>query len=161
MIVVSDTSPISNLVMIGRLDILQNLFPKLVIPPKVLSEVQALQNFGVDTSIIDDANWIRVQPPQNTVEVSRLLSEINRGEAEAIVLCEEMKADLLLIDERLGWNVAQRKNIPTVGLLGCLIKAKAIGYIEQVKPIIDDLQNKAGFWAGDKLISKVLKTAGE
>lgn len=52
MIVVSDTSPISNLVVIGRVDILQNLFPQLVIPPKVLSEIQALQGFGVGEKLI-------------------------------------------------------------------------------------------------------------
>ncbi|MEQ1746280.1 MAG: DUF3368 domain-containing protein [Saprospiraceae bacterium] len=161
MIVVSDTSPISNLVLIGRLDILQNLFLQLVIPPKVLMEVQALQDFGVDTSTFEQADWIKVQSPQNAIEVSQLLSEINRGEAEAIVLAEETKAGLLLIDERLGWRVAQRKNIPTVGLLGCLIKSKKVGYIKRVKPVIDDLQSRAGFWVGEELIAKVLNTADE
>jgi hypothetical protein len=90
-----------------------------------------------------------------------LLSEINRGEAEAIVLAEELSADWLLIDERLGWRVAKRKGIMTVGLLGSLVKAKEQGIVAQIKPIIEDLRVKSGFWVGEKLVERVLKTVGE
>ena len=161
MIVVSDTSPIANLIVIGRLDILRELYSQVVIPPKVLSEVQALKNFGVDLAEFENADWIEVKAPQNDAEVHQLLSEINKGEAEAIVLFEELRADLLLIDERLGWNVAQRKGLRTVGLLGSLVKAKEQGIAQQIKPLIEDLRAKAGFWVGDKLVARVLKMAGE
>ena len=161
MIVVSDTSPIANLVVIGRLDILRTLYPHVIIPPKVLGEIQALKSFGVDLTDFENADWIEVKAPQNSAEVHILLSEINKGEAEAIVLSEELAADLLLIDERLGWNVAQRKGIKTVGLLGCLVKVKERGIVQQIKPLIEDLRAKAGFWVGEKLVARVLKMAGE
>jgi hypothetical protein len=161
MIVVSDTSPISNLIIIGRLDILWGVYGQVVIPPKVLSEIQALKSFGVDLADFEKSDWIEVKTPQNSLEVANLLGEINRGEAEAIVLAEELSADWLLIDERLGWRVAKRKGIMTVGLLGSLVKAKEQGIVAQIKPIIEDLRVKSGFWVGEKLVERVLKTVGE
>ena len=85
----------------------------------------------------------------------------DRGEAEAIVLAEEISVDWLLIDERLGREVAQSKGIKTVGLLGSLVKAKELGIVSQVKPIIEDLKTKAGFWVDEKLIERVLRMASE
>jgi len=161
MIVVSDTSPIANLIVIGRLGILQELYQEVIIPPKVWSEIQALKNFGVDLSDFENAYWIQVNTPKNSAEVHQLLGEINKGEAEAIVLAEELAADWLLIDERLGWNVAQRKGLRTVGLLGSLVKAKERGIVQQIKPLMEDLRTKAGFWVGEKLVARVLKIAGE
>ncbi len=40
MLVVSDTSPISNLFMVGKLDFLLALFDEIVIPPAVMREVR-------------------------------------------------------------------------------------------------------------------------
>ncbi len=77
------------------------------------------------------------------------------------MLSAELATDLLLIDERLGWSVAQRKGIRTVGLLGCLVKAKEQGIIQQIKPVIEELRAKAGFWVGDKLVARVLKMVNE
>ncbi len=161
MIIVSDTSPIANLILIDRLDILERLYQKVIIPPKVKSEIQALQSFGVNLSEFENAEWIEIKIPKNSLEVNNLLSQIDRGEAEAIVLAEEISVDWLLIDERLGREVAQSKGIKTVGLLGSLVKAKELGIVSQVKPIIEDLKTKAGFWVDEKLIERVLRMASE
>jgi len=54
-IVVSDTSAISNLIQIDQLPILTQLFPEVIIPPAVFSEIMQLDNFGVSTRIFMDA----------------------------------------------------------------------------------------------------------
>lgn len=161
MIIISDTSPIANLILIGRLNILQDLYQHVIIPPKVKSEIQALKSFGVELNEFEHAAWIEVKIPGNSYEVNSLLSKIDRGEAEAIVLAEELSINWLLIDERLGWAVAKARGLQTVGLLGILLKAKEVGIVSEIKPIIEDLQTKAGFWVGEKLVERVLRIARE
>jgi hypothetical protein len=86
---------------------------------------------------------------------------LHEGEAEAITLALEMKADLLLLDERHGYNISSKLNINSIGLLGTLIEAKHNRIISLVKPILDDLVIKAGFWISNNLYNHVLKMAGE
>ncbi|MBA4122624.1 MAG: hypothetical protein H0X72_09200 [Acidobacteria bacterium] len=56
MIVVSDTSPVSNLILIRRLIILRELFAEVIVPPAVDAEVRALKNFGKDLSEYENAD---------------------------------------------------------------------------------------------------------
>jgi predicted nucleic acid-binding protein len=60
MIVVSDTSPLSNLFTIGRLDLLQLLYGKIIIPGAVMNELLELENRGIDLSPIKAAQWIEI-----------------------------------------------------------------------------------------------------
>jgi predicted nucleic acid-binding protein len=82
------------------------------------------------------------------------------GEVEAIVLAVEMKADLLLIDERKGRIAADRLGVNFIGLLGVLIKAKHEGVISTVGAITDDFKAVAGFWNSDDPYRHVLRAAG-
>jgi len=161
MIVVSDTSPISNLLMIGWLRILPEVYGKVVIPDAVYEEVEALAQFGLSLHEFYTANWIERAMPTNMNAVSELLGNLDEGESEAIVLAEELDADFLLIDERLGWKAAQLRNIKTIGLLGTLVKAKEMGIVPAVKPLIDALREKAKFRMGEALVQHVLTIAGE
>ena len=124
MIIVSDTSPISNLLRIGQLSILKNLYSCVIIPQRVYQELRALTTFGIDLTLIESADWIKIQVVLDQALVSTLLSELDPGEAEAIVLAIELKADRLLIDERIGRNVAKRYGLNITGLLGVLVAAK-------------------------------------
>ena len=100
MLVVSDTSPISNLMLVGRLTILKDVYQKIVIPPSVHTELLELVNLGEDISAYLSADWIEVKTPSNVITIEKLLKELDEGEAEAIALAQELNADYLLIDER-------------------------------------------------------------
>lgn len=63
MIIVSDTSPIANLLQIDRLDLLHAIFGDVVIPPAVEHEVLALENFNVDLASFHKAGWIMLRNP--------------------------------------------------------------------------------------------------
>ena len=63
MIVVSDTSAISNLLVVGQLALIQQIYQQVVIPPAVDQEVRALQNFGIDLTAYTSATWLCVQAP--------------------------------------------------------------------------------------------------
>lgn len=56
--------------------------------------------------------------------MTALQMELDPGEAEAIALAVELKAHLLLLDERRGRVVASRLGLHFVGLLGVLSEAK-------------------------------------
>ncbi len=161
MIIVSDTSPVSNLILIERLDILQKLFAEIVVPSAVDAEIRALKQFGKDLSKYETAEWIKVSAPVNLQKVQTLQTNLDEGEAQAIALALELNCDLLLMDERIGTNIARQEGLQTVGLVGVLIKAKEEKIIEEVREILNDLKNVAGFWLGDKLEKKILEKLGE
>ena len=161
MIIVSDTSPVSNLLLIERLDILQKLFTEIIIPAAVDREIRALKQFGKDLSEYETAEWIKVVSPNNLQKVQSLQTKLDEGEAQAIALALELNCDLLLMDERIGTNIARQEGLQTVGLVGVLIKAKEEKIIEKVGEILDDLRTVAGFWLDRKLEKKILEQLGE
>jgi hypothetical protein len=160
-IIVSNTSPITNLAAVGRLDLLQQLYEKVVIPQAVYQEltVPGLEPPGAKE--VQTLAWIESRPVTDRALVTALETELDPGEAEAIALAIELKADLLLLDERRGRTVAARFGLRFIGLLGVLIDAKHQGYIPAVRPIMDDLVAKAGFWVSQQLYARVLQAAGE
>lgn len=84
MIVVSDTSVISNLHLVGLLNLLPKLFKSVVIPQKVFDELLELERFEIDIQAITNANFITVQMPANRKLVQELLITLDEGEAQAI-----------------------------------------------------------------------------
>jgi len=161
MIIVSDTSPVSNLILIRRLDILQKLFSEVIIPPAVDTEIRALKRFGKDLSEYENADWIKTVSPINQQKLQSLKVRLDEGEAQAIVLALEASCDLLLMDERIGTNIARQEGLQTIGLVGVLIKAKEREIIKEVREILRDLKFEAGFWLGDDLEHKILGKLGE
>lgn len=161
MLVVSNTSPIINLAVIDQLDLLRGLFGKIVIPKAVFEEI-AVAGEGEPGSVeVQTSDWITVRPVSNAALVKSLEIEMHPGEAESIALASESNADLLLLDERIARNAAARLGIRVAGVVGVLLAAKRNGLIPAVKPLLDDVLEKAGFWLDPELCRKVLTTAGE
>lgn len=161
MIVVSNTSPIINLAAIGQSNLLYQLYEKIIIPKVVNQEIAIVGSGQLGVKDVSKLDWITTQQVSNQALVKALQIELDKGEAEAIALTVELKADLLLIDERLGRSVASRFDLKFIGILGLLIEAKHKGLIQKVEPILDDLKTKAGFWINQSLYVYVLVTAGE
>lgn len=161
MIVVSNTSPIINLAIIGQLNLLEKLYQKIFIPESVFHEILTIISKQYGGKFVQKLSWIETHSVTNHSMVNSLLLELDAGEAEAIVLAMEMRAGLLLLDERQGRRVASRLGLNFIGLLGMLIDAKQKGFISAVKPIIDDLVVKAGFWINHRLYARVLQETGE
>lgn len=155
MIIVADTSPILNLDVIGRLDLLHRLFGEIIIPPAVDSELRA-EPYG----FVPPA-WLAVRAPAAHDRILGLLGSLDRGEAEAIVLASEIRADFILIDERRGRAAATRHGLRSLGLLGVLLLAKRQRLIAKVTPVLDSLRDSAGMWIAASLRERVLRDAGE
>ena len=161
MLVISDTSPISNLILIGRLELLQSLYGIIIVPPKVHVEILALEGFGEDITAYTKADWFEIKVPKNESLVQVLLGTLDEGEAEAIALAKELSADYLLIDERKGWKIADGMGIASVGLIGVLLRAKRDGLLPAVMPVVDELRLKAEFWLKDNFYEEIRNMAGE
>jgi uncharacterized protein len=160
-IVVSDTSPLTNLASIGRLGLLHELYGRLLIPESVAGEIEAGEQQDLYAPFLSTTPWVEVHEVKDRSQVNELLRDLDLGEAEAIVLCLEKGANLLLVDERLGRNIATNKGIKAVGILGSLVACKKKNLIPRIKPILDELMDKAGFWIHKSLLEEVLRAAGE
>ncbi|WP_375498544.1 DUF3368 domain-containing protein [uncultured Nostoc sp.] len=161
MIIVSDTSPINNLAAINHLHLLQQLYGTVLIPEAVYRELTD-PNFPVAGAIeVQTFIWIQTRPVQDRILVEALSNELDIGEAEAIALALEMKADQVLIDERRGRMIAARLNLGYTGILGILVEAKSQRLISAVKPLLDALINQAGFWVAEPLYKRVLQLVDE
>lgn len=161
MIIVSDTSPINNLAAINHLHLLQQLYGTVLIPEAVCRELSD-PNFPVAGSTeVQTFDWIQTSSITDRAIVEALSSELDIGEAEAIALALEVKADQVLVDERRGRLVAARLNLRYTGILGILVEAKSQGLIAEVKPLLDALITQAGFWVATPLYNSVLRLVNE
>jgi predicted nucleic acid-binding protein len=161
LIIVSDTSVISGLLVIGRLDLLNQIYGRVIIPRIVLEELLALEDYGYDLKEIHDALWLEITDPTNRELEKGLNKYLDKGESAAIVLAQELNPNYLAIDEKRGREVAESMGIPIIGLVGILIVAKEEGIIKKVKPILDELIEKAGFRIGKKFYASILEEINE
>ncbi len=162
MVIVSDTTAISNLYLIDKLWLLEKLYKEVIIPNSVYQELKSLKK-NVDGRDIqfEITTWIKIGEVRQKDLVTVLLLSLDRGEAEAIVLAKEMNADLLIIDELKGRKYAKQLNITVIGLAGILLMAKQKQLIISVRLILNELKDKAGFWISNRLFDTILELANE
>lgn len=164
MIVVSDTSPITNLAAIDRLDLLHQLYGNVVIPLAVYNEMVTVGKIVPGAVEVQNSSWIQTQTVSNNqkvIDIQTNQSNIDLGEAEAIILAIEIKANLLLMDERRGRTLAKNYGLNVTQLLGFLLQAKQKGFVISIKPIIDRLIEQADFRVSNQLYKTILQNAGE
>lgn len=161
MIVVCDTSPITNLAAVDHLWLLQKLYRQIIIPEAVFNELIDARFAVPGSDEVKAYGWIQTRAVQNQQLVASLLTKLDPGEAEAIALAVELRANLLVLDERKGYAAASNLNVRVLGVLGVLLAAKKRGLIEQVKPLVDALIGQAGFWVSKGVYRQVLTMAGE
>lgn len=160
-LVVSDTSPLTNLAAIGQFSLLQKLYGSLLIAEAVWDELNAEGRHWPGRNEVATSPWIQRQTPKNRPLVMALRQDLDVGEAESIVLALESKASLVLMDERDGRHAAMRLGLKPVGVIGILLTAKTRAYIPAIKPLLDALRQRAGFYIADSLYNEVLRLAHE
>lgn len=161
MIVVSNTSPLTNLATIGQFDILRQLYTEIHIANGVWEELNAGGMRWPGRDDVAAADWIQRHTVQNQTLVTALRGDLDRGESESIALALELGAGLVLLDERAGRRAAQRLGLSVVGVVGVLLEAKRKGTIAQVRPQLDALRQTAGFYLSDSLYQHALELANE
>jgi predicted nucleic acid-binding protein len=160
--IVSNTTPIVCFLKLGRLDILKNIFNEIIIPQAVYEEVTAKPDEAEAISALTEYGLFKTRPVENKFAVSLLQKQIglDLGESESIVLAQELKAELLLMDERKGRRVAVENGISISGTLGVLIKAKQMNLVKEIRPLLNELITK-DIRIGNNLLKKVLESINE
>ncbi len=159
--IVSNTTPLIGLAIIAQFDLLRQLFGELHISQAVYEEVVvAGHEMEGAKREVSNANWIKTVPVQDQLAVDVLLDELDRGEAETIVLARELQADWVLMDEKKGRRKLTQLNMSKVGTIGILLKAKQEGMIPVLRPNLELLREK-GFSISQPVIDAVLRQANE
>ncbi|MCX5977018.1 MAG: DUF3368 domain-containing protein [Coprothermobacterota bacterium] len=154
--VVSNTGPLIALAQIVQFDLLHRLFGEIIIPQAVRNEIQD----DMSVAALTAADWITVQPAQDMLAVQLLKEELDAGESAAIILAKELKADLVLIDERAAARKARALGLRVIGTLGVLLLGKRTGHLSAIKPLLDNLREN-DFHMSANLCNQVLHDAGE
>lgn len=125
MIVVSDTTLLISLLKINRLDLLEKLFGEVFIPQAVFNELTADERFQLEAEQIRQRDFIFIKPVNvpESVNILKRATRLDLGESEAIVLTDELKADILLMDEAKGRSVSSQMGIRIMGTIGILMAA--------------------------------------
>ncbi|HXA04726.1 MAG TPA: DUF3368 domain-containing protein [Bryobacteraceae bacterium] len=139
MIVVSDTSAVLNLARIGRLELLRLLYQQVLIPSAVSLELSDSRNDLPPAVDLASMPWLIIASATDRNRVQELREELDAGEAEAIVLAIERRADILLVDERRARKTATAAGLAVTGLIGVVARAKRDGLIDLAKPVLDEL----------------------
>lgn len=126
MVVVADTSPINYLILIGQIDLLKQLYARILIPPSVLAELKHPVAPKPVREWADNApNWVEVLSPKTSL----ILAQLDLGESEAIALATELRAEVVLIDEQAGRQEALRRGLKVAGTLSVLDEADQAGLV--------------------------------
>jgi predicted nucleic acid-binding protein len=152
MIVISDTSPLNYLLLIGHIDLLPALFGRIVLPTAVHNELLSPEAPAIVAQWANHLpDWVEVRTATTLV----VLFSLGQGEAEAIALATEMSADLLLMDERTGRQTGEQQGLTVTGTLGILQRADAKGLID-INTALDRL-HQTTFRAAPALIASLRK----
>lgn len=153
MIVVSDTTPLISLLKIGRLDLLEKLFGKVLIPQAVYEELTVDERFKLEAEQLKQKEFITVRTVINpdSVSILKRATGLDQGESEAIVLTDEVKAELLLMDEAKGRAVSSEMGFRIMGTIGVLMAAYEEHELtsNEVKECVSGLQ-RAGRHIGQR-----------
>lgn len=129
--VVANTTPLIALADIGQLELLKNLYDEIMIPVAVMDEIES----EPARSLVKAADWIKKISIKGPEKKGLFSSRLHAGEVEAIILAEEMNANLLIMDDNAAKKTAKYLGYNVTGTLGVLVRSKERGFIDQVSPL--------------------------
>jgi len=157
MIVFSNTTPLIALAGIGQLDLLQELFGRIHVVQEVVDECAAGGKIAVPS--LKSFSWVDIvksTPPM----LPGLLLELDKGEKHTLDMAKKLDADWVIIDERIGRDLAEYIGLRVTGTLGVLLKAKHQGLIPSFADSVGGMQAN-GIYYNTSLLDKLTREAGE
>jgi predicted nucleic acid-binding protein len=157
-LIVADTSPLVYLVLIDHVDILPQLFETILVPDAVHAELRnplapaLIQNWAAALP-----SWVEVKQVPNVPD-DAALRPLGAGERAAIALALSIHADLVLIDERKGTQVAMNKGLDVTGTLGILQRAARRGLLNLADAF--DRLKRTNFRYQQEIMDKLLDQTG-
>ncbi len=153
-----NSSPIQYLFQSGHLDLLRQIYGKIVNPSAVSHELDTGRLKGVNLPTVGQLSWIEVRPVPFSEDSS--LPGIGPGEAEVLALGRMNPDPTVILDDGPARAYAQSAAIKLPGTCGLLLKAKVIGILPAVRPVLNDF-NRLGFRLSRATYDSILKLADE
>jgi predicted nucleic acid-binding protein len=152
--IVSNTTPLSCLLKIGRLDLLQKLYSTVAIPPEVAAELD--QAGPIHEGWRRQLGFVQVAEPSTDDPVMKLLTEeLDPGEAAAIALAKRVNSELLIVDDMVGRRLARRLGLAITGTVGIILAAAERRHIDDPFALLDELRMRGGLWLSDSFIENL------
>lgn len=164
MIVVSDTTPLISLIKVGHLELVHELFGEIQIPDAVYKELISNNRFPNERRQIQECSFIKRVSVEDVKAVTllRRSTGLDAGESEAIILADTIGANLLIMDEVKGRQVAKQMGIQLMGTIGMLITAYEVQKLnkDEILNCVDILRN-SGRHISSKLYEQLLQKLEE
>ena len=158
---VLNSSVIIALSMLKRLEHLTYLFEEIMIPVAVYEEV-CIRGHGLpgDMELREAVSKgvITIKSVRNRSLVAELCRELSVGEAEAIVLALEERADFIVLDDKLAREKATEMGLNVIGTLRVLRMFYDKGLMDK-QALVSEIRKlrEHGFWVSDNVIKRILK----
>jgi predicted nucleic acid-binding protein len=154
-VIVSDSSPIRYIVLIGEARIIGMLYGRILIPEAVYSELQQQQTpESVRAWLRNSVECVEVVPAKQLQTEALVSSALHSGERAAIGLALYLNADLLLMDERAGTEEARRLGLNVTGTLGILARGAERGFVD-LNAAVDKLR-ATNFRISPEILAQIL-----
>lgn len=157
--VIANTSPLQYLHQLDVLELLPGLYGNVVVPPAVAGEIERGRNLGYDLPDLSGLGWLVVSVPESTLLLS-LAAGLGVGELEVLALGRERGDSLVILDDARARRCAAVLGLRYTGTLGVLLKAKQVGAVTSIRPLIERLE-QLGFRLHPATRKSCLDLAGE
>jgi predicted nucleic acid-binding protein len=158
--IICNAGPLIALSMIGQLDLLGNLYQRVLVPEAVLQEVSGVGIGRIGAAEVKAASWLE-RVGEEPVAEPLLATELGPGEAAVIAAAHRLGAGLVLIDERRARRIAEHAyRLKVKGSAGILVSAKRAGLIAAVRPLLKSMVRQ-GYYLSERLVERATKEAGE
>jgi predicted nucleic acid-binding protein len=147
--IISDTSCFIILNNIGELDLLKKIYGR------VITTIDIAIEFGDELP-----EWVEIISVKDKYRQQLLEMQIDKGESSAIALALEIPESILILDDHKARKIAEQLNLIFTGTLGIIIKAKLIGVIPSIKPILKKIK-ETNFRLSTSIELKALQEAKE
>lgn len=157
--VIVNSTPLIILCGIGKLNILKEMYGEIIIPFAVYKEITV----KVDSACVQiktAGEWIHVEQIKDHSDKKMYKAKLHDGEVEVMILAQEQKADLVILDDNAAKKTAKYLGLSVTGTLGVLVKAKRKGIIKEVRPLLSEMKQN-GFYISNAVECMILEQAGE
>lgn len=141
------------------LELLPGLYGEVVVPPAVAREIERGRKLGYDLPELGKLPWLSASAPTSTILLS-LAAGLGAGELEVLALGRERDEPLVILDDARARRCAAVLGLRYTGTLGVLLKAKQVGSVASIRPLVERLE-QLGFRLHPATRTSCLDLAGE
>lgn len=140
---VVNASPLILLGKLQRLDLLDCLAPAVWVPDGVIREVAMGE--GSDPSTATSVTWaLSRRHPDVPIPPTVAHWDLGAGESQVLSLCLETSA-VAVLDDGAARACARVHELPLIGTLGVILRARRLGLIMAARPLIERMLAAGSF----------------